>query len=62
MKELAVWLASHANPRHERSSLVNPKPPVHPEGVASLPTDLTAAVNAHQELDRSLENRERSAQ
>jgi hypothetical protein len=62
VKELAVWLASHANPRHERSSLVNPKPPVHPEGVASSPTDPTAAVNAHQELVRSLENRERSAQ
>jgi len=62
MKELAVWLASHANPRHQRQSLENLKPAVHPEGVASLPTDPTAAVNAHQELVRSREHRERSAQ
>jgi glycosyltransferase involved in cell wall biosynthesis len=62
MKELAVWLASHANPRHQRQSLENPEPALLMEGGASLPTGTSAAVSAHQELVRSLEHRERSAQ
>ena len=62
MKELAVWLASHANPRHECSSLVNPKPAVRPEGVAFFADrSQPLSVNADQEPVRSLENRERSA-
>ena len=62
MKELAVWLASHANPRHQRQSLENPEPAVLTEEVASLPTGASAVVSAHQEPVRSLEHRERSAQ
>jgi len=62
MKELAVWLASHANPRHQRQSLENPEPAVLTEEVASLPTGASPVVSAHQEPVRSLEHRERNAQ
>jgi hypothetical protein len=62
MKELALWLASHANPRHQRQPLESPEPGVLAEGTASLPIDPSVLVSAHRESASSLEHRKGNAQ
>ena len=62
MKELALWLASHANPRHRRQALGRPEPDVFAERAASLPTDPSVLVSAHREPATALEYRKGDAQ
>ena len=59
-KELAVWLASHANPRH-RSEQISAEPAGPADGTASLP-DPIARVGAGHEPASLLEQQEGKAQ
>ena len=60
MKELAVWLASHANPRH-RSEPISAEPAGPADGTASLPGPI-ARVGAGHEPASLLEQQEGKAQ
>jgi len=61
LKELALWLVSHANPKHPREPLGSSEPSLA-DGVESPPTDLSASVGRHQEPVGSLKHREGNAQ
>jgi hypothetical protein len=62
MKEIALWLASHANPRHQRQALESPETDVLAEGAASQPTDPSVLVSAHREPATALEHRKGDTQ
>ena len=61
MKELAVWLASHANPRHQNEPMASdPASPVEQTG--SLSTGPNAMASVSHEPAATLEQREGDAQ